>query len=339
MQEDVKAIVIENGSGFIKAGLSGETKPRVIFQYIGGEPIIKNPIRRKTLETPDTTIIKKKSIENEQQTETEIDTKWVDMKKIWLYTIAELNVKVSDHPIFLIVSPFTSDDDRKIIADIMFKSFNVPALYIATYAVLELYYNYKTTGTVVYGGLPIYGENTISSGFKERLEQEINCLIETLIEALINPANKALNPANKALIEALIDTGNEVLIDPGNEVLIEALIKALIDPANKALINPANKALINPANQTLIRALIKQALIDPAIQALIRQALINPTNRALIKKALIDPSNIKITPQSDINQVWVAGSRLSSTKDFNQKFVLRQEYMELGPAIIHRKCF
>jgi len=37
--------------------------------------------------------------------------------------------------------------------------------------------------------------------------------------------------------------------------------------------------------------------------------------------------------------VWIGGSILGSLATFQQMWVLKQEYDESGPSIVHRKCF
>ncbi len=43
MEEHEKAIVIDNGSGVVKAGIAGEEVPSVVFPSIIGEPLVRNP--------------------------------------------------------------------------------------------------------------------------------------------------------------------------------------------------------------------------------------------------------------------------------------------------------
>lgn len=38
---EVQAVVIDNGSGMVKAGLSGDDKPRAVFPSIVGKPVYR----------------------------------------------------------------------------------------------------------------------------------------------------------------------------------------------------------------------------------------------------------------------------------------------------------
>ena len=37
--------------------------------------------------------------------------------------------------------------------------------------------------------------------------------------------------------------------------------------------------------------------------------------------------------------VWIGGSILASLSTFSGMWIARSEYDELGPSIVHRKCF
>lgn len=54
------------------------------------------------------------------------------------------------------------------------------------------------------------------------------------------------------------------------------------------------------------------------------------------------PSTMKIkvvAPPERRYSVWIGGSILSSLSTFQHMWISRAEYNEIGPAIVHRKCF
>jgi len=54
------------------------------------------------------------------------------------------------------------------------------------------------------------------------------------------------------------------------------------------------------------------------------------------------PSSMKIkvvAPPERQYSVWIGGSILSSLSTFQQMWVSKNEYEEMGPSIVHRKCF
>jgi len=159
-------IVIDNGSGVIKAGFSGENQPSVKFPSVVGRPRSdKQMIGAET---------KQEYIGDEAQKmrgvlnlkypiESGIVNSWEDMEKVWGYCFSnELRVDSSEHKVLLTEAPMNPKANRERMTQLMFETFQVQGLYIAIQAVLSLYSNGRTTGIVVDSGdgvthtVPVY---------------------------------------------------------------------------------------------------------------------------------------------------------------------------------------
>ena len=145
--------VIDNGSGFIKAGFSGESGPRYHFPTIVGhtkvegvyvsnekkESIIGNEAQQKFGILDINYPIQEGKIIN-----------WDEMTKIWFHTFfSELQIAPEEYNIFLTESPFNSREDREKITEIMFETFNCPCMYLSNQSVLSAYSIGKSTGCVI----------------------------------------------------------------------------------------------------------------------------------------------------------------------------------------------
>jgi len=162
--EEAVPLVVDNGSGMIKAGFAGDDEPRVAFPSIIGHPrYTRSMVEQRGPYIGHEAQAKRGILSLRNPIEHGIVTNWDDMELLWHHTFHnELRVDPEEHPILLTEAPLNSKANREKMTQIMFETFKSPAVYFANQAVLSLYASGDTTGIVLHSGegvthvVPIY---------------------------------------------------------------------------------------------------------------------------------------------------------------------------------------
>eukprot|EP00127_Corallochytrium_limacisporum_P004861 Clim_evm5s191 gene=Clim_evmTU5s191 len=166
-------IILDNGTGFIKAGFAGEEAPKAFFNNVIGRP---KHIRVMGSSVEDKGVIGKKTQESRGllrlsgPMDHAIVEHWDDMETIWQYAFEELAVSSDNHTLLVTEAALNPRSHREKMAEVFFESFNVPALHFALPAVLSLYATGRTTGLVLDCGegatqcVPVYDGFALPKG-------------------------------------------------------------------------------------------------------------------------------------------------------------------------------
>ena len=152
---DNPAVVIDNGSGMIKAGIGGEDAPKTTFPSVVGRTKYDKvqPGNEKEIFVGNEAINKRALLTLSYPIENGIVKNWEDMEKVWHETFyTELKIDPTEQPVLLTEAPLNPKKNREKMIEVFFESFRVPAFYVFTQAVLALYASGRTTGLVVDSG-------------------------------------------------------------------------------------------------------------------------------------------------------------------------------------------
>ena len=182
---DKPVVIFDNGSGYSKLGLSGNTQPNyMIPSAIAYRESQGMPVSRNNCEDLDYHIghdaFKNQSTHNLSYPvrEGQINN-WDEIERLWQRSIYSLmRVEPQEHTFLLTEPPMNPPENREQMAEIMFETFDVKGLYIGVQAVLALFgsnsytENKNLTGTVIDSGdgvthiIPIAHGYVISSCIK-----------------------------------------------------------------------------------------------------------------------------------------------------------------------------
>nr|XP_028597522.1 uncharacterized protein LOC114602957 [Podarcis muralis] len=368
---DIPAVIFDNGSGLCKAGIAGDSAPRVVITAIVGRSKAKATMLgagQKEFYIGEEAQCKRGVLSLNYPIDHGIVTSWDDMERIWRHVYeCELRIKSSDRPVLLTEAPLNPLQNRERMTEIMFENFKVPAMYVAVQATLALYASARTTGIVIDSGdgvthtVPIY-EGYCLPHAVSRLDVAGRDITEYFMRLLLESGLSFVSTAEREIVKDIKEKLCYVALDPIQEMKAkpEYLLREYKLPdgniirigsqlfrAPEALFAPANIGVDAPGVHKMAFNSIMKCDIDVR-RDLYGNILLSGGStlfygldeRILKEMQLQVPIGISvriIAPPERKYCVWIGASILTCLTSFRQMWVTLNDYKDFGPGVVHRK--
>jgi len=367
-------VVIDNGSGLIKAGFAGDDLPKCSFPaYVGRPKHVK--IMAGAVEGEYFIGHKAEDLRGLLKISYPIShgvvEEWDNMERIWTHIYAnELKVQSEEHPVLLTEAPLNPKRNREKLAELFFETFNVPALFISIQAVLALYASGRTTGVVLDSGDGVTHSVPVYEGFAiphsiTRIDVAGRDVTEYLQLLLRKAGYNFHSSAEKEIVRSIKEQTCYVSYNPSKE---EDLENQKTNPYAPYTLPDGNVIEVGPERFRAPEILFDPELIGQECIG-IHQCLVNSIRRTdldlrktlfqsivlsggttllkgfgdrlLLEVKKLAPKDIRIrisAPPERKYSTWIGGSILASLATFKKIWISKEQYTE-DALVVHRKTF
>ena len=173
-EEFEDAVIIDNGSGYVKFGSATDARPTKVPNIYGKPARAKRSIlKRKTEEEEDDIgdLMGDEVLSHEGKLnitwpmENGIINDWDKIQSIWEYAYEQMEREPDEHPVLMTEAPSNPTKNKQKMLEILFEAMEVPAAQIKMQALCSLYAAGKVSGLVLDSGDGVTHAVPIFDGF------------------------------------------------------------------------------------------------------------------------------------------------------------------------------
>ncbi|ELP85811.1 actin, putative [Entamoeba invadens IP1] len=222
---DHKITIIDNGSGFTKAGSYTDSLPTAVFPTLVGYTKTKEAFPGDFANFKSGVSLAEPIVRGQVKN-------WTDLEEVWQSVFDELDADPVDQKVLITEPTMTPFETRDRYEQIMFETFDVKGLDVQSQGLMSLYYDGKNSGVVVDCGyglcqvVPIY-ENMVLEHATLRLELGGNDITEYLCKLLSERGHIMTTKNERKEVNTLKEAMCYVAFDYKEELTISGLSSEL----------------------------------------------------------------------------------------------------------------
>ncbi|XP_076071345.1 actin, cytoplasmic 1-like isoform X2 [Mytilus galloprovincialis] len=334
VDDDMQAVVIDNGSGMTKGGFAGDDAPRCVYSTVVGRP--KSYTECKSMVFRDNYVgdeaQKRRGVLSlDYPIEHGIVTNWDDMELIWHEIFYNyLRTEPEKHPFLLTEPPLNPTYNKEKTAQIFFEKYNVPAFYVSMQGLLSCYASGRGSAIMLEIGDGVTHIVPVCEGFCmqpaiRRLDlggRDLTSYLQTLLH---EKGHDFVTTGDFEIVREM----KEKLCYVAEDYSKEILLSECSNDVDKSYELPDGNCITIGKERFQCPDLLFRPMKGFAKRLQTEFAALIP-ERMITK--VVDPPERKYS-------VWIGGSILASLSTFQSWWITKAQYEECGPNIINRKCY
>ena len=366
-EETKKCIIIDNGTGYIKAGFSGENEPQVVIPNCLGRSKVSN-LRFKGKNDffyGDEIKPIRNGLNLHYPMEHGLVKEWGTMEKILDYVLQQLSKYPEEYNILLTEPIINPSEQKEAMIFRMFETFNVPGIYFTNPGLLSLYSIGLLEGIAldsgegvtqfvpIYDGIELQSSDLIEFGGRDLTEYMVRLLKDIRSFPIEREKEIAKDAKEKACYVSLnfkeelnsLEYFEYELPDDSSIFIKDQRIiccEALFEPNLAGVDYDDNIAkycnnCITKSHETIRKVLYNNIFLSGG------NTMFKGFPERLTKeiKTLAPESyknDVKVIDEPERNlAAWKGGSRVSTLSTFDNLWITKKEYEEWGAYYIIKK--